>query len=185
MKRGKLIIAAGLTASVALFASPLFAQAPGGTMSSNPTLQSAPATGQPGTQAPASAAPLGAASSDAMANGGASAATTSMPSPKHTRSEEEVRGLEVKTGRDITAAQAQGKDVAKAQRERWLGSTALSKGDRRMASEHFRRAEKELRTAPMASSNTKANRTDSNAMTTDRNPNASNMNPNRGSHMAY
>lgn len=185
MKFTKLMAVTGMAASISLFAPPLFAQAPtaGGAGSSSAVQQGAPATGQPGTHAPASAAPLGAASSEAMTHGGSSAASAEMPSPKDIHSEKELRRMEVKTGRDIAAAQGQGKDVAKAQRQRWLGSVALSKGDRRMAWKHFNRAERELSTAPMASSN--ADRTDTNAMTTDRDPNASHMNPNRGSHMAY
>jgi hypothetical protein len=190
MKIGNTVAAAGLIASVALFSSPLLAQAPAGGTSGMPaagsgssTLQSPPSTGQPGTQAPASAAPLGAASSESMSHEGATAASAGMPTGNDTRNEEQARGLEVKTGRDITAARALGKDVAKAEKQRSLGSMALSKGDQRIALEHFNLAEQELRNS--SANNTNASRTDSHAAMTERNPNATNMNPERGSHVAY
>ena len=189
MKIRKTAAAAGLIASVALFSSPLLAQAPaGGTSgmpaagSGNSTLQNPPSTGQPATQSPASAAPLGAASSESMAEEGASAASARMPTSNDTRNEEQARRLEVKTGRDIAAARALGKDVAKAEKQRSLGSMALSKGDQRMALEHFNLAEQELRNSSVDAN---ASRTDSHAAMTDRNPNATNMNPERSSHTDY
>jgi hypothetical protein len=53
-----------------------------------------------------------------------------------------ARWLETKVERNIVAARANGINVAKAEHQKWLGSEALSKGDRPGAMRHFRLAER-------------------------------------------
>ncbi|HJU09572.1 MAG TPA: hypothetical protein VJ728_01780, partial [Candidatus Binataceae bacterium] len=149
-----------------------------------------PATGQPGTQAPASAAPVGSASSDYMSHEGANGAEhSSISGPSAKNSETHARRLETKVERDIAAARADGVNVAKAQHQKWLGSTALSKGDRAGAMHHFKLAERDLRAEGyrMSRNNVQYNdtRTNLNANETSQTPNAANMHSNRGTNAAY
>jgi hypothetical protein len=152
----------------------------------------APSEGQPGTQAPASAAPVGAAASDYMANEGANGAqNSSMSGPAATRLETYARSLEITVERDLVAAHAEGVDVAKAQYQKWLGTMALTKGDRVGAVRHFELAENELRSegvpVPVSSNGVQATDSLSNLHSneTSQNPNAVNMHSNRGANAAY
>lgn len=70
-----------------------------------------------------------------------------MSGPSAQDEETRARWLETKVERDIVAARADGVNVSKAQHQKWLGSTALSKGDRTGATRHFQRAERDLRAA--------------------------------------
>ncbi len=206
MKISKTAIAAGLTIAIGAFAPCAFAQAggagggaaAGGVASGAPATSAggenmtrqSPSAGQPGTQAPASAAPVGSASSDYMANEGASGAKNgSMSGPTETNSETHARALETKVERDIVAARANGKNVAKAQHDKWLGSVALSKGDRPAAMKHFQRAERELRAEGYRMSRNSeqynSSRTNLNANATSQDPSATNMHGNRGANAAY
>lgn len=155
MQIRKVLTAAGLTIAMGAFAPCVFAQAGAGGVggaatggvpvtsgSGNTITGQAPSAGAPGTQAPASAAPVGSASSDYMAHEGANGPeNSSMSGPAATNSETHARWLETKAERDIVAARSQGMNVAKAQHQKWLGSEALSKGDRPGAIRHFERAE--------------------------------------------
>lgn len=194
MKFNKVATAAALTIAIGALASAVFAQAGGGggmsATGTNGITNQAPSTGQPGTQAPASAAPIGAASSDYMANEGANGAKRStMSGPATTSSETYARSLENRVERDIVAARGKGMNVAKAQHHKWLGSMALSKGDRPGAVRHFQRAEDELRAEGLRVSRNgvQANdaRTNLNANETSQDPNAVNMHSNRGANAAY
>jgi hypothetical protein len=90
-----------------------------------------PSAGQPGTQAPASAAPVGSASSDYMSSESANGPQNSSANGPSAQNEEtQARRLETKVERDIGSARSNGLNVAKAAHQKWLGSTALSKGDR-------------------------------------------------------
>jgi hypothetical protein len=134
-----------------------------------------------------------------MANEGANGAkNSSMTGPGATNSETHARWWETKVERDIVAARANGVNVAKAQHHKWLGSEALSKGDRPGAMRHFQQAENDLRAQGFRVSqnnaqynNSRANmqynnsRTNLNANETSQNPNASNMHSNRGANTAY
>jgi len=159
MKISKILTAAGLTVAIGGFGPSVFAQAGGGAggvagggaaagapavagSGANITHQ-VPSEGQPGTQ---SAAPGGSASSDYMSNDGANGPeNSSMSGPSAQNEETRTRWLETKVERDIVAARADGVNVAKAQHQKWLGSAALSKGDRAGATRHFQRAERDLR----------------------------------------
>jgi hypothetical protein len=196
MKFSKVVSAAALTITIGALAPSVFAQAPAGgapaggmpVTGTNGITNQAPSTGQPGTQAPASAAPVGAASSDYMANEGANAATnSSISGPAATNSETYARSLETQVERDLVAARAKGMNVAKAQHQKWLGSMALSKGDRPGAVRHFQRAEHELRAEGVSSNGVQANdsRTNLNANETSQDLNAVNMHSNRGANAAY
>ena len=200
MKLSKGVSAAALTIAIGAFAPSVLAQASAGggapatgvpAAGNNQAItKQAPSTGQPGTQAPASAAPVGAASSDYMANEGANAATnSSMSEPAATNSETYARSFETQVERDLVAARAKGMNVAKAQHQKWLGSMALSKGDRPGAVQHFQHAEDELRAENLraSSNNVQANdsRSNLNANETSQDPNAVNMHSNRGANAAY
>jgi hypothetical protein len=198
MKLSKGVSTAALTIAIGAFAPSVFAQAPAGgapaggmpAAGNQGITNQAPSTGQPGTQAPASAAPVGAASSDFMANEGANVATnSSMSGPAATNSETYARSLETQVERDLVAARAKGMNVAKAQHQKWLGSMALSKGDRPGAVQHFQHAEDELRAENLraSSNNVQANdsRSNLNANETSQDPNAVNMHSNRGANAAY
>ena len=198
MKISKVVSAAGLAIAIGAFAPSVFAQAgAGGTSGAAPSGMSvpsgtgqnmgqAPSAGQPGTQAPASAAPVGSASSDYMANEGANGAQgSSMSGPAATNSETRARRLETKVQRDIVSARANGMNVARAEHHKWLGSMALSKGDRPGAIRHFELAERDLRTEGRNGAQYNNSRTDLNANETSQNPNAVNMHPNRGANSSY
>jgi len=154
MKSSKLGSATALTIAINAFAPSVFAQAPGGgapaggmpAAGNSGIINQAPSAGQPGNQAPANAAPIGAASSDYMANEGANDAKhSSINGPAATKSETYARVFETQVERDLVAARAAGMNVDTAQHQKWLGSMALSKGNRRGAVQHFQRAEDELR----------------------------------------
>jgi hypothetical protein len=197
MKISKIVTAAGLTIAIGAFAPCVFAQAgaPAGSagggvpaMSGNPMTNEAPSAGAPGTQAPASAAPVGSASSDYMANEGRNGAENStMSGPATTNSETRARWFETKAERDIVAARADGINVGKATHQKWLGSMALSKGDRTGAMRHFQLAERDLRSEGFGTSRSVSSesRTNLNANETSENPNAVNMHSNRGANTAY
>ncbi|MBV8771478.1 MAG: hypothetical protein JO166_03960 [Deltaproteobacteria bacterium] len=200
MQIKKVLTAAGLTIAMGAFAPSVFAQAgaggaaAGGAPVTSGTGQGvtgqAPSTGAPGTQAPASAAPVGSASSDYMAHEGANGPeNSSISGPAATNAETHARWLETKTERDIVAARAKGMNVAKAQHQKWLGSTALSKGDRPGAIRHFERAENDLRAEGYRVSRNGVQyndtRTNLNANETSQNPNAANMHSNNGTNSAY
>ena len=199
MKLGKGVSAAALTIAIGAFAPSVFAQASAGggapavgvpAAGNQGITNQPPSTGQPGTQAPASAAPVGAASSDYMANEGANAATnSSMSGPAATNSETYARLLETQVERELLTARAKGMNVAKAQHQKWLGSMALSKGDRPRAVQHFQQAENELSAENLraSSNNVQANdsRSNLNANETSQDPNAVNMHSNRGANAAY
>jgi hypothetical protein len=201
MKFSKVATAAALTIAVGAIAPSVFAQggAPGGggapaggipAAGTNGITNQAPYAGQPGTQAPASAAPIGAASSDYMANEGAHGAkNSSMSGPAAINSETYARSLETEVERDLVAARTKGINVAKAQHHKWLGSMALSKGDRPGAVRDFQRAENELRAEGfrVSGNGLQANdsRTNLNANETSQDPNAVNMHSNRGANAAY
>ena len=112
-----------------------------------------------------------------------------MSGPAATNSESNARSLETQIERDLVAARAKGVNVAKAQHQKWLGSMALSKGDRPGAVRHFQRAEDELRAEGLrvSSNGMHANdsRTNLNANETSQDPNAVNMHSNRGANAAY
>jgi hypothetical protein len=185
----RIAAAAGLALSMAVFAPPVFAQIAGGAVGGleggNSLTGSAPALGQPGTEHPASGAPLGAASSDFMSSEHGHPSHEFVPPGTSARQERDARQLEVDTGRDIVAARAQGLNVAKAQRQRWLGSYALVNGDRTNALRHFRVAEQDLRTqgynrtAMNGRAKVNESRTNLNAEETDQTPDAANMHPNQ------
>jgi hypothetical protein len=135
---GSLAIAFGV------LSPPVFAQGAPAAGTGNIT-NSAPATGQPGTEPSSSAAPGGSASSDYMSHAGRNAAANSPPSgPRGTSDETTARRREVEVQRDIVAARSHGYDVVKAQHEKVLGSIALSKGDRTGAMSHFSSALQDL-----------------------------------------
>jgi hypothetical protein len=172
---------AGLALSLTAFTVPAFAQGMGGAGGGGSQLMgNAPAAGAPGTQAPASGAPPGAASSDWMSHEGKHAATGQDNSPRATQSETQARRLQVQTGREITAARAQGKDVAQAARQRYLGSVALQKGDREGAIPYYRRAHAELERAGYASAKPNSSREAAHADETSRATGAVNINLDRG-----
>jgi hypothetical protein len=200
MKISKVVTAAGMTIALGAFAPFVFAQAGAGgvgsatsggvPVTSGGITSQPPSAGQPGTEAPASAAPIGAASSDYMASEGANGAkTSSMSGPTATNSETHARRLETKVERDIVAARANGMNVAKAQHQKWLGSMALSKGDRPAAVRHFELAERDLRLEGSGISRNgeqyNRSRTNTNANETDQYTNAVNMHSNRGANTAY
>jgi hypothetical protein len=206
MKLTKTITAAGLTIALGAFAPCVFAAggagaaggggAPAAGVPGGNTTGSAPAAGQPGTEAPASAAPVGAASSDYMSHEGANAsANSSISGPSAQNSETRARWLETKVERDVVAARAKGVNVAKAQHQKWLGSEALSKGDRANAMRHFRIAERDLgdegfqvsRNSQMnrTSVNENSTSTNTNANDTSQNPSAANMHSNQGTNSSY
>jgi hypothetical protein len=115
-----------------------------------------------------------------MANEGTNAATNSLMSgPAATNSETYVRSLETQVERDLVAARAKGMNVAKAQHQKWLGSMALSTGDRPGAMRHFQHAEDELRAEGLRVSSNSLEANDSrrnlNANETSQHPNAVNM----------
>jgi hypothetical protein len=199
MKISKIVTAAGLTVALGAFAPCVFAQAGGaggaaagmpGTGSGTNVTNQAPSEGQPGTQAPASAAPVGSASSDYMSseapNGGSNA---TMDGPSATDAETQTRALETKVERDIVSARANGIDVSKAEHQKWLGSTALSKGNRTNAMRHFERAERDLRAKgyQVSRNNVQTNdtRANLNAHETNQDANAANMHSNRGTNASY
>src|SRR4051794_17530017 len=159
MKISKITAAAGLSLALGAFAPPVFAQAggaggggatsgggmPSTTGSGANVNNSSPSEGQPGTQAPSSAAPVGSSSSDYMSSESPSAAANSGPSgTSATNNETQLRSTEVGLERDITTARQNGKNVSKAQHQKWLGSMALAKGDRVSAQHHFQRAKHDL-----------------------------------------
>jgi hypothetical protein len=202
MKIGKVVTAAGFTFAICAFAPSAFAQAgaggaagaPGGMPATSAGGQSAtnqaPSAGQPGTQAPASAAPVGAASSDYMANEGRNGArNSSISGPGASNSETRARWLETKVERDIVAARANGMNVAKAEHHKWLGSVALSKGDRSGAMRHFDLAENDLNSTGFRTGRGNQqysnSRTNLNAHETNQSTNAANMHSNRGANSAY
>jgi hypothetical protein len=180
MNIGRLLSIAGLTLTIGSLAPCAFAQ--GGA-----AVNQAPSLGQPGTQAPASAAPIGSASSDYMSHEGNTHANVATPAS--TNDEIQARRTETAVERDIVAAKARGVNVATAQRQKWLGSIALSKGDRTEAMRHFNRAKVDLRKAGyrVGQNNVQLNdnRTNLNANETDQTPNAANMHPNSGAAAAY
>src|SRR5437660_12417659 len=97
-------------------------------------------------------------------------------------------GSRPKSNAIIVAARANGMNVAKAQHQKWLGSMALSKGDRPGAIRHFRLAENDLSAEGFrVSRNGQYNksRTNLNANETSQDPIAVNMNSNRGANSAY
>jgi hypothetical protein len=188
MKINKLVSIGGLAITIGAFAPAVFAQTGGAPSAGGAGVTAnAPATGQPGTQAPASAAPIGSASSDYMSHEGHTPPTVSTPAS--TREETEARRTEVMVQRDIVAARARGLNVATAQHQKWLGSIALSKGDRATAMKDFNHAETDLRKAGYKMSENGVrlndNRTNLNANETDQTPNAANMHPNSGANSAY
>jgi hypothetical protein len=71
----------------------------------------------------------------------------SVSGPSAQNEETQARRLETKVERDIGAARSTGVNVAKAAHQKWLGSAALSKGDRADALRHFNLAERDLRAA--------------------------------------
>jgi hypothetical protein len=180
MKISRLVSIASLTLTIGALAPCAFAQ--GGA-----AVNQAPSLGQPGTQAPASAAPIGSASSDYMSHEGKTQAQE--PTPASTRDEIRARQTETSVEREIVAAKARGVNVATAERQKWLGSIALSKGDRATAMKHFNRARADLRKAGyrVGRNNMQLNdnRTNLNANETDQTPNAANMHPNSGAATAY
>jgi hypothetical protein len=199
VKISKLVAAAGLTVAIGGFAPCVFAQtgaggASGGGVSAGvpaaggaggSITSQAPSAGQPGTQAPASAAPVGSASSDYMSNEGANAAAnSSISGPAAQNQETRTRWFEAKVERDIVAARANGINVAKAQHEKWLGSTALSKGDRAGAMGHFETAQRDLQTQGFRSSPNESS-TNLHGNETSQNSNAADMHSNRGTSAAY
>jgi hypothetical protein len=199
MKISKIIAAAGLTVAVGAFAPSAFAQvggaagvpAVGGT---NITGQ-APSAGQPGTQAPASAAPVGSAQSDYMSSESPNAPqNSSISGPSATNKETRARWLETKVERDIVSARSNGVNVGKAAHQKWLGSVALSKGDRVDAIQHFNRAERDLRAAGFNVSNAAGSnvsrpnnlpRSNLHGNETSQELNGADMNSNRGTNAAY
>jgi hypothetical protein len=197
MKFSKVVSAAALTITIGALTPSVFAQAPAGgapaggmPVTGTNGINQAPSAGQPGTQAPASPAPIGAASSDYMANEGANGAkNSSMSGPAATNSDIYARSLETRVERDLVAARARGMNVAKAQHQKWLGSMALSKGDRPGAVRHFQRAEDELRTEGfrVSSNGVQANDAQSNlnANEISQDPNAVNMHANNGANAAF
>jgi hypothetical protein len=200
MKIGKTLTAAGLTVAIGAFAPSVFAFGAGGVGSGAPGMpatssgqsvtQETPAEGQPGTQAPASASPIGSASSDYMSNEGADGpADSSMSGPSSQYSETRARALETTVEREIVAARADGMDVASAEHQKWLGSTALSQGDRDGAMRHFDLAQNDLRAErfPVSGNNVQYNNswTNLNANDTSQNASGSDMQPNRGTNDAY
>jgi hypothetical protein len=125
-----------------------------------------------------------------MANEGTNGAKGSaIRGPAATDSETYARSLENRVERDIVAARAKGMNIATAQHHKWLGSMALSKGDRPGAVRHFQQAEDELRAEGLRVSRNgvQANdtRTNLNANATSQDPNAVNMHSNRGANAAY
>jgi hypothetical protein len=180
MNISRLLSIAGLTLTIGALAPCAFAQ--GGA-----AVNQAPSLGQPGTQAPASAAPIGSASSDYMSHEGNP--HMQEPTPASTRNEIQARETETAVEREIVAAKAHGVNVATAERQKWLGSIALSKGDRTAAMSHFNRAKVDLRKAGyrVGRNNVQLNdnRTNLNANETDQTPNATNMHPNSGAEGAY
>ncbi|MBV8357498.1 MAG: hypothetical protein JO189_06120 [Deltaproteobacteria bacterium] len=181
------------------FAPAVFAQAggaaggvsagmPAGSGAANMVNQ-APSAGQPGTQAPASAAPIGKASSDYMSSKETNAPQDYSMSKQSTYNEEQARWHETKLERDITAARAAGINVGSAQHQKWLGSIALSKGDRTEAMRHFMRADQDLNDAGFrVSSNNmqyKNSNTYLNGNKADQETNGANLHSNRGTNSAY
>ena len=140
------IAIAGLTLSLALPTALVFAQVPGAPSAGGP-MTSVPSAGSPGSNAPPGAGPIGSAESKWMSHGAERAAEQGMRSPEHTHLAREARSLQTQIGRDIASARAQGVDTGKARHQRWLGSVALQKGDDTGAIQHFRLAQKELRTS--------------------------------------
>jgi hypothetical protein len=199
MKINRIVAAAGLTVALGAFAPSAFALggAAGGAAAGVPAAggstsgtNGAPSEGQPGTQAPASAAPIGSASSDYMSNEGANGPqNSSMTGPSAINSETEARRLETKAERDIVRARTDGLNVAKAQHQKWLGSIALSKGDRTGAVRHFELAEHDLRAEGFNLSRNGVqyndSRTNLNANETSQPSDAANMHSNRGTNAAY
>ncbi|HJU12632.1 MAG TPA: hypothetical protein VJ728_17235 [Candidatus Binataceae bacterium] len=194
MKISKWVAAAGLTVAIGALAPSVFAQSgAGGASAGMPATGSAgsitgqaPSAGQPGTQAPASAAPVGSASSDYMSNEGANApASSSISGPAAQNKETRARWLETKVERDIVAARANGVNVAEAQHHKWLGSTALSKGDRAGAMRHFEIAERDLQRAGSRIGGTNESSTNLHGNETSQNPNAAHMHSITGTNAAY
>jgi hypothetical protein len=72
---------------------------------------------------------------------------SSVNGPSAQNEETQARRLETKVEREIGAERSNGINVAKAVHQKWLGSTALSKGDRTDALRHFNLAERDLRAA--------------------------------------
>jgi hypothetical protein len=199
MEIKRVLAAAGLTVALGAFAPTVFAQVAGfpsgglggmpGAGTGTQTFQSqSPALGEPGTEAPASAAPIGAASSDFMASernaGGEPELTLSSAIQDETR----ARDMEVRLEREIVNARVRGENVALAQRQKYLGSYALAKGDRPNAIRHFKQTQIDLREAANMAENGvqyNDNRVNLNADETDQTPNAVNMHPNPSARTVY
>ena len=201
MKLSKIAAAAGLTIAMGAFAPVVFAQAGGGAAgggvsagmpgagSGSAMINQAPSAGQPGTQAPASAAPIGKASSDYMSSKETNAPQDYSMSSESTYSEEQARWNETKLEHDITAARAAGINVNKAAHQKWLGSVALSKGDRAEAMRHFQLAEQDLNNEGFRVSSNNAQYNNSNTYLngnkTSEETNGANLHSNRGTNSAY
>ena len=96
--------------------------------------------------------------------------------------------MEVGLEREIASARARGENVAPAQRQKYLGSYALAKGDRANAIRHFKQTQIDLREAAnMAGNGAQYNdsRVNLNADETDQTPNAVNMHSNRSARAVY
>jgi hypothetical protein len=201
MKFTRVLAAAGLALSVAAFAPPVFAQAGGaagapgsagmpgansGVTGSAPEVQSAPSTGQPGTQASSSAAPIGSGESAWMSESGDRAAQNgSLPNPESTQAETQARRAEVGLQRQITAARAQGYNVHRAQHYKWLGSVSLAKGDHETAMKDFQKSYQALHQQGYASARKQNHENSFSPGWMSSNPNATNMHPNESSRTDY
>jgi hypothetical protein len=130
----------------AICKKPLFAQAGGaGGVPSGQTMTNQGSSTLGGMTSPA---PLGSGSADYMKSEGPNETRNStMTGPSATNAEIQASQLETQVQRDIVAARARGLNVANAQHEKLVGSTALSKGNRANAMRHFEQAERELRAA--------------------------------------
>jgi len=110
-------------------------------------------------------------------------------SSESTYSEEQARWNETKLERDITAARAAGINVNKAAHHKWLGSVALSKGDRAEAMRHFQLAEQDLNNEGFRVSSNNAQYNNSNTYLngnkTSEETNGANLHSNRGTNSAY
>lgn len=143
-------------------------------------VESAPSAGLPGTNAPASAAPIGSTESDWMSHEVATSTShaESTPLANEVKAEESARMEETELIRNIVAERAEGRNVDRAERQQWLGSISLARGERRMAKNYFQKAEADLKAARTTSSNV-------DAYGLDLTPDASNLHPNNGALVSY